>query len=175
MLNSGVSKKVTLTLFMFCSYGAIAADGEIKFTGSIIDQTCSIDSTSRNQTIPLGKIAKNALSGSVGAKAAATHFSLIVKSCPETITGGTVKFDGDGDSLYPNLLALDAGSGTATGVAVQIADKTGKEIPLHYSSSEFPLTTGTNTLDFTARYVSTSSTVTVGSANATAQFTIIYK
>lgn len=175
MLNPGVSKKVTLTLFMFCSYGAIAADGEIKFTGSIIDQTCSIDSTSRNQTIPLGKIAKNALSGSVGAKAAATHFSLIVKSCPETITGGTVKFDGDGDSLYPNLLALDAGSGTATGVAVQIADKTGKEIPLHYSSSEFPLTTGTNTLDFTARYVSTSSTVTVGSANATAQFTIIYK
>ncbi|HCM1914427.1 TPA: fimbrial protein [Salmonella enterica subsp. salamae serovar 28:r:e,n,z15] len=163
------------SLLLFCSYNAMASDGSIQFTGNITDQTCSIDSASQSQTVPLGKIAKSALNGAVGTKAAATKFSLMVKSCPETVTGATIKFDGNGDSLYPNLLALDPAPGKATGVAIQIGDKTGNEIPLHTASPQFALTTGTNTLDFTARYVSTASVVTVGNANATTQFTIVYK
>lgn len=175
MLNLLVNKKIVVALLL-CSLGeAMASDGFIHFTGNITDQTCSIDAASQQQTVALGKIAKSTLNGKVGSQAAATKFSLIVKSCPETITGASLKFDGNGDSRYPDLLALDSVSGAATGVAVQIADKLGTEIPLHTASAEFPLTTGTNTLDFTARYISTASTVTVGSANATTEFTIVYK
>lgn len=175
MWNLLVNKKIIMSVLLCSICDAIASDGFIHFTGNITDQTCSIDAASQKQTVALGKIAKSTLNGEVGSKAAATKFSLIVKSCPETITGAALKFDGNGDSRYPNLLALDSVSGVATGVAVQIADKVGTEIPLHTASTDFPLTTGTNTLDFTARYISTESTVTVGSANATTQFTIVYK
>ncbi|MBV8044141.1 fimbrial protein [Pluralibacter sp.] len=167
--------KIALSLLFLVTCSVMAEDGSIRFVGSISDQTCSVDSSSKNQTVTLGKVAKSALNGTVGTRASAAHFSLVVKSCPDTVTGATVVFDGNGDTLYPNLLALDDESGKADGVAVQIADKTGREIPLHSSSSEFPLTTGTNTLDFTARYVSTKAVVTVGTANATTQFTIVYK
>lgn len=170
-----LNRKTTVGLLLLASFGAGAADGTIKFSGSIADQTCSVDSTSQSQLVELGKVAKSALNGAVGQKTAPTRFTLMIKSCPETITGATFKFDGVGDDKYPDLLTLDSGSGVATGVAVEIADRTGTPIPLHVASKQYPLVAGSNSLDFVARYVSTATAVTVGTANATTQFTIIYK
>lgn len=175
MYMSLLNKKNVAVLSIFMACAAHAADGTIKFTGSIADQTCSVDTASQVQTVDLGKVAKSALNGAVGQKAAATRFSLSIKSCPETITGAKFKFDGVADEKYPNLLALDPGTDVATGVAVEIADKTGTPIPLHVASREYALVTGVNKLDFVARYVSTAAAVTVGTANATTQFTIVYK
>ena len=86
-----------------------------------------------------------------------------------------MKFDGTSNGVNKNLLALDSGTGVATGVGIEIADKNGTAIPLHTASTDYALAEGSNTLDFVARYVSTGTAVTTGTANGTSQFTIIYK
>ncbi|MDZ4034389.1 fimbrial protein [Kluyvera ascorbata] len=152
-----------------------AADGTIKFTGSITDQTCTVDSVSQNLNVDLGNVAQTALDGAPGMKASPARFTLNLTGCPDTVTGANVKFDGTSDGTNQNLLALDSGTGIATGVGIEIADKNGTAIPLHSASADYSLTEGANMLDFVARYVSTGTAVTTGTANGTSQFTINYK
>ncbi|EAT6372294.1 type 1 fimbrial protein [Salmonella enterica] len=155
--------------------GVMAVDGTIHFTGSITDQACNIDTGSQDMDVDLGNVSKSAINGSVGIKAAPTKFSLKLTSCPSTISGATVKFDGTADNDNQDLLMLDNEAGVATGVGIEIADKNGSTIPLHTASMNYPLVEGENSLDFIARYVSTKSSVTTGPANGTSQFTINYK
>ncbi|ELC7203506.1 fimbrial protein [Enterobacter hormaechei] len=171
-------KKTMLCAFFMVTAGAVgntqASDGTIHFTGSITDQTCSVDSGSKNLPVELGNVAQTALSGGAGTKAAPTRFTLSVSDCPDTVTSANVKFDGVNAS-NASLLALDDDAGAATGVGIEIADENGMPIPLQTASPDYPLAPGANTLDFVARYVSTSDTVTTGPANGTSEFTIIYK
>lgn len=161
--------------FLLVAGDALAADGTIHFTGSITDQTCTVDTGSQNLPVDLGNVAQTALNGAAGMKAAPTRFTLSLSDCPDTVTGANVKFDGTSDGVNQNLLALDSGTGIATGVGIEIADRNGTAIPLHTASTDYPLAEGTNSLDFIARYVSTGTAVTTGTANGTSQFTINYK
>ncbi|HBR1081298.1 TPA: fimbrial protein [Klebsiella quasipneumoniae subsp. quasipneumoniae] len=170
-----MKKTMLSACFLLVAGSAVAADGTIHFTGSISDQTCTVDSGSQSLNVDLGKVAQTALDGGAGMKAAPTRFTLSLSGCPDTVSGANVKFDGTTDGVNQNLLALDSGTGIATGVGIEIADKNGAAIPLHTASAEYPLAEGSNTLDFVARYVSTGTAVTTGTANATSQFTIIYK
>ncbi|HDN7459998.1 TPA: fimbrial protein [Salmonella enterica subsp. enterica serovar Eastbourne] len=174
-------KKKIMALSTLCLAGGVfsttagAADGTIHFTGTITDQTCTVDSSSANLTVPLGNIARTALNGAAGMKAAPTRFTLTLTNCPETVKGASVKFDGLSDSTNPDLLALDSGDGVASGVGIEIADKSGTPVPLHTASPQYALSSGSNNLVFVARYVSTGTAVTTGRANGTSQFTIDYK
>ncbi|MGF6565245.1 fimbrial protein [Kosakonia cowanii] len=154
---------------------AQAADGTIYFTGSITDQTCAVDSGSQSMNVDLGKVSVTTLNGSAGLKAAPTHFSITLNDCPDTVTALKVKFDGTAHAVNQRLLSLDSGSNVASGVGIEIADKNGSVIPLYSASGDYTLDEGSNTLDFTARYVSTGTTVTTGTANATSQFTLNYR
>ncbi|ETX65544.1 hypothetical protein P835_00312 [Citrobacter portucalensis] len=170
-----MKKTMLSACFLLVAGSAVAADGTIHFTGSISDQTCTVDTGTQNLNVDLGKVAQTALDGAAGMKAAPTRFTLSVSDCPDTITGANVKFDGTADGVNQNLLALDGGTGIATGVGIEIADKNGTAIPLHAASADYTLAEGSNTLDFVARYVSTGAAVTTGTANGTSQFTINYK
>lgn len=165
-----------LAMVAACAAGsALASDGTIHFTGNITDQTCKVDTGSQNLPVNLGSVAQSALNGSKGMRAAPTKFTISVSECPETVTSANVKFDGTSDTDDQSLLALDSGTGIATGVGIQIADKNGATIPLHSASPDYALAEGANTLDFVARYVSTGPAVSTGTANGTSEFTIIYK
>lgn len=85
---------------------AFAADGALNITGSITDQSCTVDPDSKNKQVALGKIAKDAftLSKTAGAKA----FNLVLKNCPKTVTGATVRFDGTQVQGQSGLLQLTA-------------------------------------------------------------------
>ncbi|TKU37304.1 type 1 fimbrial protein [Citrobacter sp. wls716] len=170
-----MKKTMLSACFLLVAGSAVAADGTIHFTGSITDQTCTVDSGSQNLNVDLGTVAKAALDGASGMKASPTRFTLNLSDCPDTVNGANVKFDGTSDGLNQNLLALDSGTGIATGVGIEIADKNGTAIPLHTASTDYLLVEGNNTLDFVARYVSTGTAVTTGTANGTSQFTINYK
>ncbi|MCM7587701.1 fimbrial protein [Enterobacter chuandaensis] len=152
-----------------------AADGTINFTGSIIDETCTVDSGSQNLNVDLGKVSKTSLDGAAGKKAASSSFTLSLSKCPETVTTAKVKFDGTSDSSNQQLLALNSDTGVASGVGIEIADSSGNPIALHTASPDIKLTGGANSLNFIARYVSTGTVVTAGNANGTSQFTINYK
>ncbi len=153
---------------------AFADDGQVKFTGSIVDPACEVGNTVTSPLeVTLGEVAKTAFGAKAGTTAAATQFTLVLKNCPATLTSATVKFDGPTAAGDDSVLALT--SGGATGVGIQISDSTQKVLPLSTESSSYPLlSTGDNELQFVARYISTSATVVSGQANAVANFTINY-
>ena len=154
---------------------AIAASGSVNFIGTITDNVCVVDAASKNQDVQMGNIDRLEFPVA-GATAAAKKFTLVLKNCPESVTGATVRFDGNQVPGDNSILALTAGSDTATGVGIQISDNQNKVMPLYEDSSVYELkSTGENKLDFTARYIALTDSVTVGKANAVTQFTIDYK
>ncbi|QGH63263.1 fimbrial protein [Serratia proteamaculans] len=181
MKKTLLATSLAVTAFLSAS-SAFAADGIVNFTGSITDTACKVDmGASSTLAVPMGKISTTSFSGA-GSTAAASKFSLQLKSCPAATTA-TVKFDGIAANGDDKVLALTAGTGIATGVGVQITDKDGNAVPLQGNSGSYDLKAGdandplkdvTNNLDFTARYIATAATVTAGTANATANFTINY-
>lgn len=158
------------------SASAFAADGQVNFTGEIIEQGCKVVNAPDNPlTVNLGKVAKTAFTGA-GSTAAATRFTLQLTNCPETVKSASVKFDGTAENGDTSVLALTRVEGMATGVGIQLSDNTNTVLPLYTASREYTLKPGSddNNLDFIARYIATSETVTPGPANSTASFTINY-
>jgi len=154
---------------------AIAADGAVNFTGSITDAACTVDTDSLNQTLDMGKISRSAFKAA-GDIAGTKGFKLVLKNCPDTVTGAVVRFDGNQAAGDNGILALTAGQKTAQNVGIQITDAQNKVVPLYSDSSIYALqSTGTNTLNFRASYIALSNAVTVGEANAVTQFTIVYQ
>ena len=181
-------KKAFLAMFVvsttFAGANAFAADigggdGIIHFTGSITDKTCTVDAGDADQTVNLGNVSSKAFT-KAGDKASPTAFKIDLTKCPATVDHVYVKFDGVSDTANANLLAVDVSADEenpeAKGVGIEIADNTGKAIPLHTASPSYAVDTTTNaaTLNFVGRYVATAATVTVGPAKADSQFTINY-
>ncbi|MBJ9239311.1 MULTISPECIES: fimbrial protein [Citrobacter] len=156
---------------------AMAADGQVNFSGQIIDVACNvINSTSNPLVVTLGQVSKNAFSG-VGSTAAPTKFTIQLSDCPMTITKAAVKFDGTSVTGYSGVLALTQESGVASGVGIQLYDDINTAIPLYSASKQYVLTPGAgrvNNLDFIARYIATSANIGAGLANSMTSFTIVY-
>lgn len=64
----------TLASLMLAGH-ALAEDGVVHFVGEIVDTTCEVTSDTADQTVPLGKVSKNAFSG-VGSLASPQQFSI---------------------------------------------------------------------------------------------------
>ncbi|MCZ4060514.1 fimbrial protein [Pantoea sp. LMR881] len=164
----------TASVVLLFSTSVLAIDGTVNFTGEIVDTACTVDIGSSNtMTVNLGKVAKSSFTG-VGSVAATTKFMMILKSCPSSVTNATVKFDGNAFNGDNRVLALNSGTGVATGVAVQLSDHNQLVLPLFSASSNISLSEGVNNIPFLARYIQMASTVTAGPANAVAQFTLNY-
>ena len=156
------------------SASAFADDGKINFVGSITDDACTVtNNVTSPLTVTLGTVASTAFSaGSMSA--APTNFNIMLSACPASVTQAKVKFDGTANTNDTTILALTAETGVATNVGIQLKDKTGAILPLRTASAPYALTTGANTLQFTAQYLATALPVTAGPANSTSNFTIIY-
>lgn len=163
------------TVAVLSASSAFAADGQVNFKGEIIDSACTVvNSVSSPLDVTLGQVAKTAFTGA-GSTAAATGFTLQLKDCPATVSSATVKFDGAAVSGDNSVLALTDEAGVATGVGIQLSDASNTVLPLFTASSAYPLSsTETNDLNFVARYIATSATVTAGPANSVASFTVNY-
>ena len=145
---------------------ALAADGTIDFTGEIIDQACELAAGSDALKVNLGQVSKKALPNA-GSTAAATKFTIKLINCPATVTTASVKFDADSYIGDDEVIKLKEETG--------VTDDTNKIVPLFTASKAYPLQQNVeNNLDFRARYIAKSDTVTPGPANATATFTINY-
>ncbi|MFZ4832474.1 fimbrial protein [Rouxiella sp. Mn2063] len=154
---------------------AQAADGTINFTGTITDTACTVSTATKNQTVDLGTVSKTAFAAA-GDTAAPTKFSIVLQSCPTTVTNASVRFDGPIDSVNSNLLALTSATGNAAHVAVGIYEQDASTlIPIATKSASKPVSsTADTTLNFIAKYVATAAGVTSGPANAATNFTISY-
>ncbi|MCS4266095.1 fimbrial protein [Serratia sp. BIGb0163] len=169
------------TIALFSTASAFAADGNINFTGDIKDATCEVDLAAGATAIsvPMGTLNKTAFSGA-GSTGTSSKFTINLKNCPTAYTKANVEFDGTAAGNDKKILALTAGTTAApaaTGVGIQISDKSDTVLALKTPSASYDLKTGAtdvNKLDFSARYVATSATVTSGVANSSATFNVKY-
>lgn len=175
--------KVALGLFIAatvgCSASAFAAtngEGQINFTGEIIDSACQVvNGLSNPLNVELGKVSKTVFSGA-GSTSTPTKFDIQLKDCPETVTSAAINFGGTPDTDNSTTLALTPDTETATGVAIQLLDSSEQPVSLYTPSRQYPLTAGStvNDLEFAARYIQTQAAVTAGPANSVSTFTVIY-
>ena len=166
--------------------GAVAAagstqgtGGQVEFTGSITDVSCNVTSKSANQQVDLGKWAKSYFTGS-GIETTKTAFHINVKDCPSSVTQVAVLFDGNKDKTDSSLLAINTGTGNATGIGIKLYEENqSKQVALGAVTDKHPViagTSGTGSVDLTfyADYKSTGTTVTTGNANGVADFNMVY-
>ncbi|KMJ43326.1 fimbrial protein [Xenorhabdus khoisanae] len=169
-----ISSLFVSSVFMSAAH---AADGEIKFTGKITATACKVDSNSINQTVNMGTISSSSFNG-VGSTSAATRFSIQLTDCPTKVGEARVKFDGHTHVNNPKLLALTSASeeSSATGVAIALyEDDSNTLIPLAENSRTQSFSGKKATqLNFIAKYMAIDKTVTPGSGDAVANFTIVY-
>ncbi|MBT0724141.1 fimbrial protein [Rosenbergiella sp. S61] len=173
-MRKNISKILLVPVLATASFVASAADGTINFTGTITDTACTVDAASANQTVPLGTVARTGFSA-VGSTSAATKFTIGLTACPASVTAAKVKFDGRANSTNSNLLALNSDQ-TATNVGIGIYEQDGSTlIPLGTQSASKTLSsTAANALTYVAKYYAVATPVGSGSANSTANFSIVY-
>jgi len=177
MKQMTIAKLVAVAAAGLLSQAAFADGGTVNFNGQIVNSPCSIAPSSQNITVPMGTVSSAALSA-VGNKSTPSKFQILLQCVSLPKTGASVTFTGTADATVPANLALanagQVGVSSATGVAIQLGDSAGTPIALGSASGTYTLGLGDNPLNFQAAYIATKSAVTVGPANATAQFVITY-
>lgn len=151
----------------------IGSGGDILFSITIKAATCELESDSIDvnmDTVVLTRPVR------VGKELNQKSFSIGLKDC-EYSSKAYVTMDGIPDATNPSLFALD--SGGATGVALKIKTTGGvQQYPLSTDSTPVEHTVwfdGTNKLNYIASYVPVKSDATVGAANATVNFSVVYE
>ncbi|KWH29309.1 type 1 fimbrial protein [Burkholderia stagnalis] len=166
---------------------AMAADGEIAFTGKVLATTCSIGAGggatgNKNMTVKLPSVSAGALA-SAGNVAGRTPFSIVLSGCTGDSTKVSTVFE-PGDTV-------DAGSGRLNLVSGGEADTVAKNVQINLlndkqqpiaagypgaqqNSQVVALTDGAATLNYFAEYYATGKSV-AGSANTRVQYSLDYQ
>lgn len=153
-----------------------ASGGTIHFTGNLVNAACAVATESQEQNVALGEY-RTASFKAVGDKTALIPFQIVLNECDTSVsTTASVTFNGQVDTTNTKLFAVSSSSNqtTATGVGIQILDTADKEVTPASAASSVKLKDGTNTMNYTARYVSTAATTTAGVANADVTFIVNY-
>ncbi len=152
--------------------------GAVKFTGKIIESTCTVDSS--GNTVNMGTYLKSEIPKQgeqlIGSK---RDFEIKLTGCPVDKSAPImmdVTFSGSRkDAKNQKLLALDSSS-SSKGISIGIYDKSDSPIDL---SSKYSFPDGIKSSDIEiplkAAYVSNGETARAGTANATLSFEINYK
>ncbi|HCO1253921.1 TPA: fimbrial protein [Escherichia coli] len=162
---------------LFMASSAFAVEGEtstVQFNGNIVEDTCTLANASKGQTVQLGDVSVNAFSGT-GSTTQGTPFTIGLEGCnPEIATTAAISFAGE--TVGSGATALSTSDVGTTNVGIQIL-QAGTPLVLDGSATSVPqsLDSGTNSLNFTARYVAVADDVAAGQANGTANFTVSYE
>jgi type 1 fimbria pilin len=156
---------------------AHAIDGTIQFKGQIVDTPCVVNSSTQNFEVNMGQVKKSDLDGAAGRQAPnGTAFQIKLEDCDTTTYNqALITFSGIGVAGQPGILQTTLGAGSASGVGIKLYDHNSVHIPLNTASNGVALVNGSNTLNFSAYYISTDAAVTTGYGNATADFTFTYQ
>lgn len=159
----------------FCHHAA-AYDVLVNINGAIAANGCMVSFASQQMTVDFGKVATKQFYAS-GIPWGKQKFVIGLERCGGDARAVRVSFQGAVDTDNPNLLQLIQGDSFAKGLAIEILDVTGASIPINTqaSASLISQVEGNNNLLFYAQYRSTTSTVTAGPANATANFVLEYQ
>lgn len=162
-------------LVIMTSEIAYAFDGNINFTGTITEESCTVATESVSQTINLGTFSSTSFTA-VGQGVGATPFTIVLSNCPESVTQARARFEGATNAANTQLLAITPVPGAAANVGIGLYEANNVTPINMLTDSVFQaVTTAGGTLRFVAKYVATSASVTAGTANATVNFTLSYQ
>ncbi|UUR72437.1 long polar fimbrial protein LpfE [Enterobacter asburiae] len=151
----------------------IGSAGDVHFTISIRQGTCELEKDSID--VDMGSVVLQK-PVRVGKELNQQSFSIGLKNCAD-VARAYVTMDGTADSTNQDLFALD--SGGATGVGLKIQTKSGvQQYPVSTNTTPVEHSIwfdGTNKLNYIASYVPVKTDATVGAANATVNFSVVYE
>lgn len=156
--------------------GTPRINGSVHVTGAVLDKGCDISGDSKSLSVDLGQLDITSFGGMAGATSGAGVIEIPLANCP-TLSGGVgIVFDGPANLADTRLLALqgqDAAEGV--GIAFYESDAT-TQIPLYRQSDFKPIAEGQTAmlLRYILKFKSTSTDVVTGSAEAVANFTLVY-
>ncbi|NDJ57538.1 fimbrial protein [Enterobacteriaceae bacterium 4M9] len=167
-----ISTIAALTMgFTTVANAAAVNGGTINFVGKVVDAACVVSTDTANQTVDLGQVKVSAFGAKAGTKAQnLTPFELVLEQCDGKSATAAITFSGVQNATYNALTS----TGTASGVGVYIMDNDGSVLSIGTASKPVALQAESNVLPFMADMISVSDAVTVGSVEATANFTITY-
>lgn len=166
-------RKLLPALALLATAGVQATNVTLNVVGNIYDTTCQVDGSSRNMVVDLGQeIASNFKD--VGDTGKWKNFDLTLSNCPPSLMVATVTVNGQPDSIHPNKFA---NTGTAKGLALELADRTDSITLAPLSSFNAVIDSSTHTADFpfSARYYTTSMPVSAGTFSSVVQATFTYQ
>lgn len=144
----------------------------------ILAPSCQVAVGSKNQIVNMGQEYRNRFDR-VGSTTASKDFQVVVncQSSPNGIENTvSLTMDATSDpSNTPGVLSIDTGTGTATGVGIQVLD--GKGLPVAFGQPKElgQSKDGDYVVPFKARYYQVAGTVGGGKANGRATLTLTYK
>lgn len=151
----------------------IGSAGDVHFTISIRQGTCEL--VKDNIDVDMGSVVLQR-PVTVGRELNQQSFSIGLKNCAD-VARVYVTMDGTADATNPDLFALD--SGGATGVGLKIKTKGGvPQYPVSTNTTPVEHSVwfdGTNQLNYIASYVPVKTDATIGAANATVNFSVVYE
>lgn len=171
-VNKKLAAQVMAVAMAAASWGAMAAAANVEMNGEVIQTTCTLDSTSENIVVDLGRPSTGDFAGrAAGYSASEGSFNVGLTGC-EGVTGLTVWASGaQPEPGLANSIRNTLTSG-ATGVAMQLFSNLDGHAdtlmnPNSDASSALALTvpdSDTHTLPFTAKMVkvATDTPVTAG-------------
>lgn len=145
--------------------------------GTIVAESCDIDSTTQNQTIHIGDFSSGVFKN-VGDTSEWKQFNIKLNNCTAGISQSTIAFSGTTDASDPSLLALSdtsGGGGMAHGVGIELLDNNMNTIAINSTDNTYPITQENNDLAFRLRYKATSVPVTPGNASSVLYFDVSYQ
>lgn len=165
--------KPAVLLLLLASLSASATDVTLSLEGNIYATACQVDSASQNLVVDLGQAVASDFK-SVGDVGLWKNFDVTLSNCPANLTLATIQLDGQRDATHPFKFAS---TGTASGVALELADRTDSLILAPKAQFNAVIDSNTHTADFpmAARYYASQMPVTAGTFNSVVQFTLTYQ
>ena len=125
---------------------------EMDMTGTIVAESCDIDTASQNQTIHIGDFSAGIFKN-VGDTSEWKQFDIKLNNCTSAISQSTVAFSGTSDG----------------------SDSSMNAIAINSTDNGYPITQGNNDLTFRLRYKATAVPVTPGNASSVLYFDVSYQ
>lgn len=165
--------KYAALILLMMSLSATATDVSLSIEGNIYGTACQLDGVSHNLVVDLGQAVASDFK-EVGDVGTWKNFDVTLSNCPPTLTLATIEIDGNRDKIHPFKFA---NIGTATGVALELADRPDMILLAPESRFNTAIDATTHTADFAmaARYYTSKVPVTAGTFNSVVQFTLTYQ
>lgn len=166
---------ISISTGLFTSASALASNGEVDIIGNIVSNTCNISINDRNKTVYMGVVSSKQFEHGT-TTAFPKPFTLTLVDCGPAASAMTVGFQGPEDPNRHDLLAIDTGSGAATGLGIALLDSNKVQIPINTRTVPYAVQPNADimVLHFYAQYTANGTPVKAGGADATATFDFIY-